>query len=541
MTTESPRREFLKQGLASSLGVALGPAFAACCPCYVAANRTWSNALNIDGVDPERIEEPKSLVELVDVVRRAESAGAGVRMTGSGHSFSDVAFSEDVLLRPTGLNRVLTLDRDRLKEGLRNNKFLVRVESGITLRQLNPYLFGQGFSLQNAGGYDAQTVVGAAITGTHGSGLAYGPIASQIQSLEVVGTGGEVLQVEPSAGITDAARFSGFIDTARGRVPAKLVQDDETFNALLVSMGCLGVVYAVVLQVEPRYWLKEVREKTTWAKVTSPGGFLRRLLDGQKLDAGSGPDPTYYEVYVNPYPTHGQHTTMVTKRYKLRPEPERLTLDDRTRGRYGTGAIEAAAEVTGKGAALVDHMNAYPESVPGIIDASVDALVDASYVNAGYKVFNLGPVNTIRAYGIEMGFDIKQTLPVVERLFRTAAELRERGWMHSSPPSLRFVRQSNAHLAMMHDHPTMMLEMGMLVCANNSDALLRTYEERFIDEFRARPHWGLDLNVLRSFDQVRRLYPSSADRWLAVYRRMNARGTFNATFTDRLGISVERS
>jgi hypothetical protein len=118
-----------------------------------------------------------------------------------------------------------------------------------------------------------------------------------------------------------------------------------------------------------------------------------------------------------------------------------------------------------------------------------------------------------------------------------AAELRKRGIMHSSPPSLRFVKPSDALLAMSHGRETMMLEMGMIVCANGSNELLETYERKYIDEFNARPHWGLDLNVLQNFDQVRALYPS-ADAWLDVYKRMNARGTFNAQFTERLGISM---
>jgi hypothetical protein len=41
----------------------------------------------------------------------------------------------------------------------------------------------------------------------------------------------------------------------------------------------------------------------------------------------------------------------------------------------------------------------------------------------------------------------------------------------------------------------MMLKMGMIMCANGSDELLKTYERKYIDEFKARPHWGLDLNM----------------------------------------------
>ncbi|HEY8946683.1 MAG TPA: FAD-binding protein [Polyangiaceae bacterium] len=515
-----------------------------CCPCHQQSNRKWNNALNLSGVDPDQQAAPASLAELVALIRKAESEGAGVRMTGSGHSFSDVAFSEGYLFSPFKLNRELPLDRESLRPELKNDPHLVRVESGVRLRELNPRLFKNGLALVNMGGYDAQTIVGAAMTGTHGSGLAYGPIASQIESIELVTTGGAVLKVEPTRGITDPARFPKFLETPEGHVPAELIADDETFHALAVSLGCMGIVYAVVLRAGPRFWLRESRTRSTWGELRKPGGFLERLLRGQKLDAGTAADPDYYEIYVNPYPPRAglsaaTHRCVLTKRYKVFEEPPRLSQDDRRRGAYGSDALLAAAQITGYGARLVEYMNRYPKNVPMVIENSLRALEDASYVDISYNVFNLGPANLIRAYGIELAFDIQQTIEATERLFAIASELAKRNWMHSSPPSLRFVKRSPAHLAMMYGRDTMMLEMGMLTCAEGADDLLTTYEKRFMAELGARPHWGLDLNVLDDFSQVRALYPPSADRWLAVYRRFNSKGTFNAKFTDRLGISVD--
>jgi hypothetical protein len=531
------RRRLLECGGSAAL-------LAACCPCYQQSNKSWNNALNLAGVDPKQQLSPGTLKELVEVIQRAEAEKAGVRMTGSGHSFSDVAFSEDYLLSPLKLNKELVLPREQLRAELKEDPNLVRVESGTRLRELNPRLYAKGLALRNMGGWDAQTIVGAAMTGTHGSGIAYGPIASQIASMQLVTTGGVVMQVEPGQGITDPAKFPGFIATAEGNVTAQLMQDDETFNALSVSLGCMGVVYSVVLRVEPRFWLRETRERLSWSAVSGPGGFIDRLVRQQKLDPGTGPDPDYYEIYFNPYPSRpGDPTSarhcLLTRRYKVREEPTHLSLEERTRGRYGSDALRAAAEITGYGARLVEYMNANPRNVPLVLDGALDALEDKGYVDVSYNVFSAGAANLIRAYGIEMAFDVKQTVQAVEHLFVIANELRERKWMHNSPPSLRFVRKSSAHLAMMYGRDTMMLEMGMLTCANGGDGLLQTYEKRFMQELQARPHWGLDLNVLSNFDQVRALYPESADRWRAVYQRFNSKGTFNANFTDRLGISLK--
>src|SRR5262249_25904291 len=168
---------------------------------------SWHNFSNTQQVAPEYMAEPKSVDDLVLALKLAAQNGRRIRMVGSGHSHSDVAIDDQVLLTSKGLTSPLTLARARLKDP--NAPTLVRVQSGITIRALNQYLDTQNLALENMGGYDAQTIVGAAMTGTHGSGLGYGPIASQIVSMQVVGEGGRVYQVEPTNGITDPNTFPG--------------------------------------------------------------------------------------------------------------------------------------------------------------------------------------------------------------------------------------------------------------------------------------------------------------------------------------------
>lgn len=539
----SSRREFLKLGLAALSSAAL-PLGSGCCPSAIATRYKWNNALFTAGIDPDNgTVLPANLQELVTLVQRAQAEKVGVRMTGAGHSFSDVAMSSGYMALPWKLSKMLELDRDQLKAEYRADKHLVRTECGARLRSLNPALFQAGLALENMGGYDAQTIVGAALTGTHGSGLQFGPMASQIVSFQLVTAGGAVWQVEPSAGITDPAKFSGQITTGEGSVPATLKQDDELFNALAVSMGCLGIVYAVVLRTVPRYWLREVRTLTTWGALTATGGFLERLLHGQSLISETGRDPAHYEIYVNPYPPKkggaaATHHCILTERYHLDEQPKTLSPDERKRGRWGTDLTATAALVTGRGELLADFFNAHPEAVPGALDQVLESLRDDSYIDVSYGVFNLGPPNTIRAYGVELAFDIKDTVAAVERHFKIAADLRDNDIVHSSPPSLRFVKRSDAMLAMMYGRDTMMFEIGALVRADGADQLLKTYERKFITELSARPHWGLDLNIIENFRQVTNMYPA-AERWRAVYEQCNRFGTFNAELTDRLDISVD--
>lgn len=529
------RRWFLEQTGLLALGGAAS--LAGCAPCSRPSDATWLNAAGTAGVSPKAELEPASLSELVRIVQRATSEKARVRMTGSRHSFSDVALTDDYLLRPVRLSRPLELARNELKTGVTEDPYLVRVEGGMRVRELNTLLFNEhGAAFDNLGGYDIQTIVGVAMTSTHGSGLKHGPIASHIQSIEMVTKGGAVMKLEPSNGITDPARFQGHVVTPEGNVPAELLQDDETFNAAVVSLGCVGVVYAVVLRAVPKYGLREQRELVTWGKLKHPGGFLDRLLRGEKLDPGGGPDPEHYEVYFNPYPSHrrdppSRHRCLLTRRYRVAapaaPNP-----------RPGRSIFHALKRVTREGNRLAQFLNERQELIPAFNDLSLIVLQEKSYVARSYEVFNLGSLNEMRVYGIEMAFDLKQTVEATEHCFEVARKLAEEGIYHSAPPSLRFVKRSDALLSMMHGRDTATLEMGMLVCAKGAETLLKTHEREFIDNFGARPHWGLDLDILSHFDEVRALYPESADRWLAVYRKLNHHGTFNGAITDRLGISV---
>ena len=81
------------------------------------AHKKWSNCIGNQQVAPFRLLRPTTLDEIVEIVKLAESQNRKVRAVGSGHSFSDIAITEDYLLDTHGLNKVLPLDDEVLKDG----------------------------------------------------------------------------------------------------------------------------------------------------------------------------------------------------------------------------------------------------------------------------------------------------------------------------------------------------------------------------------------------------------------------------------------
>ena len=74
------------------------------------------------------IETPGTLPELQQVVARAASAGNRVRVSASGHSFSDCALTKGVMVRLDGLTKPLDFD---------SGSGLFKVEGGAVLSDLN--------------------------------------------------------------------------------------------------------------------------------------------------------------------------------------------------------------------------------------------------------------------------------------------------------------------------------------------------------------------------------------------------------------------
>jgi len=506
------------------------------CPPRVGSEQ-WSNASCTVNVTPDVLQAPSSARDIVLAVQAAAAAGKSVRMTGSGHSYSDIAVSRDRLLVSQQLQRVLELDTGELKPAFVGERHLVRVQSGITLRQLNRALAARQLALENMGGYDAQTIAGVMMTATHGSGVAFGPIASQVASLQIVSDGGELLQIEPSQGITDCAKFKGKLsDTGSNGLPVRLIQDDAVFQAVVVSMGCMGIVYAVVLRAVDAFWLRERRTVERWEQLSGPSGLLTRFL-AQPHDPGW---PDHFEISVNPYarPDGQGHSCLLTQRWRLPAAPP--TTPQGARRPLQTGHLLADPIVRNWAeGALVAHLDRSPPAVLSqTLDGFMLVLKDDEYVAPSYEVFNLGDINRFRVFGIEMAVDLSQTLAAVQLLFDQAGKELAQHRHHSVPVSLRFVRQADAFLAMQNGRDTTMVEIGMLVKARGSAELLAGYEQRFVKELSARPHWGLDLSILQGRDAVSKLYPRWED-WYRVYAALNAHGTFNGELTARLGISID--
>jgi hypothetical protein len=356
-------------------------------------------------------------------------------------------------------------------------------------------------------------------TSTHGSGTRFGPLNDFVHSLDMVVSEGRVVRVERTGGPTSRVAFESHHAGRR-----TLIQDDRVFDAVSVGMGCMGVVCTALIEVEPKFWLREVREMHPWAKVRAD------LEAGKVLE-----DNEHYELVFSPYSRKHEYPCLVTTRNRV-ANPRNRPWDKRMRN--WLVELFATLPITPRLLNLVLHLK--PDLAPFLIESAMTALVKEEYDEVSYKVFNIGNANLVPAFSAEIGIPMDgRHIAAVERVIEVADERRRVGDVfQSSPIALRFVKASPAYASMMHGRDTMMMELIQLSGNEGGYEMLGAYEQALY-ALGGRPHWGQVNTLTGSHGLVASMYPRYED-WQAVHRQMNATGVFDSPFSKRVGIATDR-
>ncbi|HUP83914.1 MAG TPA: FAD-binding protein [Candidatus Limnocylindria bacterium] len=166
-----------------------------------------------------RVVRPRNLDELRGVVAGATE----LRVLGSRHSFNDIADTAGDLVSLEQMPRVVEID---------SAARLVRIDGAVRYGELCARLDSSGFALDNLASLPHITVAGSVATATHGTGYARAALSSAVRSIDFVRADGEIDTLE------------------RGR--------SAEFDGSVVSVGALGVVVGLTLDIEPTYAARQV-------------------------------------------------------------------------------------------------------------------------------------------------------------------------------------------------------------------------------------------------------------------------------------------
>jgi alditol oxidase len=160
-----------------------------------------------------RLHRPTS----VDELQRTVAASSHLRALGTGHSFNPIADCAGDQISVADLPPLFAIDAQRST---------VTVSGGVRYGELAQYLHGAGYALRNLGSLPHISVAGACATGTHGSGVTNGNLATAVAALELVAATGDLVRLE------------------RG---------DADFAGAVVGLGMLGVVTSMTLDISPTF------------------------------------------------------------------------------------------------------------------------------------------------------------------------------------------------------------------------------------------------------------------------------------------------
>lgn len=465
----------------------------------------------------------------------------------SGHSTSAVA-------KPVPNEMAVWLDRDHWQPDRQGADWLkvevfpdgtrpVWIPACTTVSAANRLLDQRGLGLINLGSYDAQSVYGAIATGTHGSGMASGPLADFVLSIDLTAvvkesSGPRVrsFRIEPTDGITRRDRFEDDI------ADVELIQDDATFHSSVVSLGCLGVVTGLVLRVRPRFWLREQRALVPWRQLR------------EDIERGRRADPSslfYADVVLTAMPVrhHRDHLALVTIREVKKAQPRSGPDRDDARTRTARRKFEAANHSRYEAALELSNMGS---KAPLFGNWCTSQRLDEearepAFESDSFRVFRSSVGDFLAATSTEVGIPKEKWLDGAQAIIDELGRLHRDGLHPLSPVGIRFQQPSRHLFAQQHGRATATFEMPIPIGAYRKQSTRATSPQDMAEilrrlegvlaapPFYGRPHLG-QKSALTPL-QLQAAYGSAA--WTAFKQNRAAfdpYGIFGNELTQKLGL-----
>ncbi|HLJ80083.1 MAG TPA: D-arabinono-1,4-lactone oxidase, partial [Ktedonobacterales bacterium] len=341
----------------------------------------------------------------------------------------------------------------------------VRVLGGTKLKRLGDELLARGLAQENLGDIDVQSIAGAISTGTHGTGIGFGTLATQVAGLTIVTAAGEVVECSEE-------------------------RNPDIFKAAQVSLGALGVLAAVTLRVVPAKRLRfQARRETLEHCLANLERYKR--------------ESSHFEFFWFPYGKWVQA--------KFLNETEAPA-----KGSNAWGTFNKIVMENGLFWALSEVSRLAPPLAPGISRLSGWGISNVDETDYSHRLFATPRVVRFQ----EMEYNIPaESFPAVIEEVRSCIEKHH--FQVNFPVECRFVRGDDIWLspAYLRDSAYIAVHMyrGMEYMP-----YFRAVEEIFA-RYQGRPHWGK--MHTRTAAQLAALYPRWDD-FRRVRAALDPRGVF---------------
>jgi len=349
----------------------------------------------------------------------------------------------------------------------------VTVQVGKKLEDLNPEIWNHGLAMSDLSDIAYQSVAGAISTGTHGTGIGFGCLATQVVAARVISGEGEIIDCSPE-------------------------QDSDLFGASVIGVGSAGILSTVTLQLEDAFNLHAL-------EMPMPFDFV---IDNQDQFVK---DNEHFEYFCHP-----DLNVALTKRNNRTSKPGK-SLSPFGRWYHDEFITGYLPKLTRLAKQAFPQLNKY-------LTHEIMLVARDNYIDRSYSVFT----SERKQYGCEMEYFIPRR-NAKEALGRVLDFIKKSGLKISMPIEVRWSGPDEFPISMCYGRETTSIaihvEMG------------ERYENYFVPvetimmEYDGRPHWGK--MHFQTSTTLAPLYPKW-DEFQKARRILDPKGIFENDYTKRV-------
>lgn len=422
--------------------------------------QNWSGSVKFN---PKQIFTPTTIEEVVSIVKKANIEKKKIRVVGSRHSFTPLISTTDFLVSLDNLQGVISIDK---------KEYIAEVWAGTKLERLGHELFEYGFAQENLGDINVQSIAGALLTGTHGTGTQHGILASQIEEITVVLPTGDVLVCSKTKNI-------------------------DIFKALGVSLGLLGIVVKMKIRIKPALTYRYESKKMLTTD-------LYNQLDELKNEN------QHFEFYLFPYSKNVQVKMM-----------------NETRTKNHTFKFEKwkVATIENKVFWFLSEISRnIPKSSKQISRLCANNVPNSKMIGPSFELFS-----TVRNVKFnEMEYSIPQE-QMVDATTEIQEEIIRKNFNVHFPIECRFVKADRFFISPASSRDSAYIAIHMYKGMPHQEYFQRI--EEILQSYGGRPHWGKMHNM--TIEDLHKLYPQLSD-FLEIRRKLDSNNIFVNAYLSKL-------
>jgi hypothetical protein len=455
------------------------------------------------------------------IIQEAIDTGKELRVLGGEWSWTKVAYTTGILLNTKPLNLSFTINQNNVSPSYKLTPAdLYFAQCGVSVKELTTRLGNHSRSIKTSGASNGQTIAGAMSTGTHGSAIDIGSVADFVVGLHIITSPNEHIWLERKSYPVASDSFI----TAIGATPKR--EDDDLFNAALVSFGSFGFIHGVMIETLPSFLYEAHRFRVPL------DDNLFQLMETLDFSAANflphgAERPYHFQTLINQYDlAKGAYINIMYKRP------------------FDPNHTPPATSVPGisPGDDAPAFIGTITQAIPALVPTVVNKLIGKMYKPYSNVLGTHGEIFTnFTTHGKLYSTAVGIPLSAVNTVRKLLLDLNNTDGPFVGIFAFRFVKATNATLGFTHFDPSCVIEMDG-VFSNQTlgfyEAFWNTLEQQQIPHSF---HWGKMLKLDNPL--IKKIYgDDKVDAWLAARNKIlhdtNTKKVFTNDIMREWGIDV---